>query len=165
MHPVDQNAEQYSGQSRRQISGTLRENDTCRDDPEDIQEIKGSPQSTGDIHEGRDQQEIKKDLETNLKSLVFSPMVQEEITDRKNVSGDNQAIEEREREKSGRAKLNDDSGYSKSGNDDQPQENEPKNIFSSLQYSIPSFGDTYSMKFLNSIFLSYSFQFLLRICS
>lgn len=88
-----------------------------------------------------------------MKSLKPVPIVQEKISDRQDVGGNNQVIKEHEREECGCAKLNDDRRHSKSGDDDQSQENKPKNVFSSLQSSDPFFKNSYSMNFLNVIFL------------
>ena len=88
-----------------------------------------------------------------MESLKPAPIVQEKISDRQYVGGNNQVIKEREREECGGAKLNDDRRHSKSGDYDQSQENKPKNVFSFLQSSDPFFEDSYSMKFLNVIFL------------
>ena len=84
--------------------------------------------------------EVEKDLNTHLHSLVFSPIVQKKINDRQNIGGDDQEIEGCEGEECGRAELNDDCGHRKSGYDDRPQEYEPKNVFSSLQSSVPILG-------------------------
>ena len=53
-----------------------------------------------------------------MKSLKPAPIVQEKISGRQDVGGNNQVIKEHEREECGCAKLNDDRRHSKSGDDD-----------------------------------------------
>ena len=89
---------------------------------------------------------------------MSSPIIQEQIANGQNVGGNDQVIKECERKECGCAELNNDHGRdSKSGNDDQSKENEPKNVFSSLQSSNPS-RITQSMKCWDVILLSVSSQ-------